>query len=41
MLNSKKKNILKYSINSKKYFYKNYRSELINKKFYNIFNEII
>ncbi len=41
MINAKKKIMVKYSNNSKKYFYKNYESKLINKKFKNIFNEVI
>ena len=41
MMHSNKRIINKYSHNSKKYYYENYRSELINFKFRKIFNKII
>ena len=41
MVNSKKNIMVKYSNNSKKYFDKNFRSKLINKKFNNIFSKVI
>ncbi len=41
MMHSNKSVINKYSNNSKKYYYENYRSELINFKFNKIFNKII
>ncbi len=41
MVNLNKRLIDKYSRNSKKYYYENFRSELINFKFRKIFNKII
>ena len=41
MTHSNKSIINKYTNNSKKYYYENYRSELLNFKFSKIFNKII